>query len=30
VLDRERNTRRSGPVAEGVLRDIGVVASRIG
>jgi len=30
VLDRERNTRRSGPVAEGVLRDLGVVASRIG
>jgi pyruvate ferredoxin oxidoreductase alpha subunit len=30
VLERERNTRRSGPVAEGVLRDIGTVASRIG
>jgi pyruvate ferredoxin oxidoreductase alpha subunit len=30
VLAREKRTRRSGPVAEGVLRDIGVVASRIG
>ncbi len=30
VLDREKNVRRSGPVAEGVLRDIGTVASRIG
>ena len=30
VLEREKNTRRSGPVAEGVLRDIGTVASRIG
>ena len=30
VLDREKNTRRSGPVAEGVLRDMGTVASRIG
>jgi pyruvate ferredoxin oxidoreductase alpha subunit len=30
VLERERTTRRSGPVAEGVLRDIGTVASRIG
>ena len=30
VLDREKNQRRSGPVAEGVLRDIGTVASRIG
>jgi pyruvate ferredoxin oxidoreductase alpha subunit len=30
VLERERNTRRSGPVAEGVLRDLGTVASRIG
>ncbi|HMC15093.1 MAG TPA: pyruvate ferredoxin oxidoreductase [Albitalea sp.] len=30
VLERERTTRRSGPVAEGVLRDIGMVASRIG
>jgi pyruvate ferredoxin oxidoreductase alpha subunit len=30
VLDREKNQRRSGPVAEGILRDIGTVASRIG
>ncbi|CAG1018863.1 pyruvate ferredoxin oxidoreductase alpha subunit [Burkholderiaceae bacterium] len=30
VLEREKNTRRSGPVAESVLRDIGTVASRIG
>jgi pyruvate ferredoxin oxidoreductase alpha subunit len=30
VLARERETRRSGAVAEGVLRDIGSVASRIG
>jgi len=30
VLERERNRRRSGPIAEGVLRDIGTVASRIG
>ena len=30
VLEREKVRRRSGPVAEGVLRDIGVVASRIG
>lgn len=30
VLARERATRRSGPIAEGVLRDIGTVASRIG
>ncbi len=28
VLDREKAQRRSGPVAEGVLRDIGSVASR--
>ena len=27
VLDREKSKRRSGPVAEGVLRDIGSVAS---
>ncbi|OIP21135.1 MAG: pyruvate ferredoxin oxidoreductase, partial [Comamonadaceae bacterium CG2_30_57_122] len=27
VLDREKSKRRSGPVAEGVLRDIGTVAS---
>ncbi len=30
VLERERKQRRSGPVAEGILRDIGTVASRIG
>ena len=30
VLEREKKTRRSGPVAEGVLRDVGTVASRIG
>ena len=30
VLEREKVQRRSGPVAEGVLRDIGVVAARIG
>lgn len=30
VLARERSLRRSGPVAEAVLRDIGTVASRIG
>ena len=30
VLEREKNARRSGPVAEGILRDIGTVASRIG
>lgn len=30
VLAKERETRRCGPVAEGVLRDIGTVASRIG
>jgi len=29
VLDREKKQRRSGPVAEGILRDIGTVASRI-
>jgi pyruvate ferredoxin oxidoreductase alpha subunit len=28
-LERERQTRRSGPVAENLLRDIGTVASRI-
>ncbi|MCB8748836.1 pyruvate ferredoxin oxidoreductase [Rhodoferax sp. U2-2l] len=27
VLDREKASRRSGPVAEGVLRDLGTVAS---
>ena len=30
VLDREKNQRRSGPVAEGILHDIGSVAARIG
>ncbi len=30
VLDREKVQRRSGPVAEGILRDIGTVSSRIG
>jgi pyruvate ferredoxin oxidoreductase alpha subunit len=30
VLEREKTRRRSGPVAEGILRDIGTVASRIG
>ncbi len=29
VLEREKLTRRSGPIAEGILRDIGVVAARI-
>jgi pyruvate ferredoxin oxidoreductase alpha subunit len=29
-LDRERQTRRSGPAAENILRDMGVVAARIG
>jgi pyruvate ferredoxin oxidoreductase alpha subunit len=29
VLERERQTRRSGPIAEGLLRDLGAVASRI-
>ena len=29
VLERERKLRRSGPIAESVLRDIGTVASRI-
>jgi pyruvate ferredoxin oxidoreductase alpha subunit len=29
VLEREKAQRRSGPVAEGVLRDIGTVASRL-
>jgi len=29
-LARERETRRSGPIAEAILRDIGVVAARIG
>ena len=30
VLEREGALRRCGPVAEGILRDIGTVASRIG
>jgi pyruvate ferredoxin oxidoreductase alpha subunit len=29
VLDREKQHRRSGPVAEGILRDIGTVASKV-
>jgi pyruvate ferredoxin oxidoreductase alpha subunit len=29
VLDREKKQRRSGPVAEGILRDIGTVASHL-
>ncbi len=29
VLARERETRRSGPIAEGILRDLGTVASAI-
>ncbi len=29
VLEREKNTRRSGPIAEGILRDIGTVASHL-
>jgi pyruvate ferredoxin oxidoreductase alpha subunit len=29
-LERERQTRRSGPAAENILRDMGVVAARIG
>ncbi len=30
VLTRERELRRSGPIAENVLRDLGVVAAKIG
>jgi pyruvate ferredoxin oxidoreductase alpha subunit len=30
VLAREREIRRSGPIAESLLRDIGVVAARVG
>jgi pyruvate ferredoxin oxidoreductase alpha subunit len=30
VLAREREQRRSGPIAEGILRDLGVVAARVG
>ena len=29
-LERERQTRRSGPIAENLLRDLGVVAARVG
>jgi len=29
ALAREREQRRSGPIAEGMLRDLGVVAARI-
>jgi pyruvate ferredoxin oxidoreductase alpha subunit len=29
VLQRERETRRSGPIAETLLRDLGVVGARI-
>jgi len=29
-LERERATRRSGPAAESMLRDVGVIAARIG
>ncbi|KAB2844737.1 MAG: pyruvate ferredoxin oxidoreductase [Burkholderiales bacterium] len=30
VLEREEAVRRSGPIAEGILKDLGTVASRIG
>jgi len=30
VLAREREQRRSGPIAESILRDLGVVAAKIG
>jgi pyruvate ferredoxin oxidoreductase alpha subunit len=30
VLAREREQRRSGPISEGILRDLGVVAARVG
>jgi pyruvate ferredoxin oxidoreductase alpha subunit len=30
VLTREREQRRTGPIAEAILRDIGVVAAKIG
>lgn len=30
VVAREKETRRSGPIAENILRDLGVVASKIG
>ncbi len=29
-LERQRSTRRSGPIAENLLRDLGVVAARVG
>jgi len=29
VLEREKRERRSGPIAETVLRDVGVVAARV-
>jgi len=29
VLERERATRRSGPIAENILRDMGIVAARL-
>jgi hypothetical protein len=28
-LEREKATRRSGPIAENLLRDVGVVASKV-
>ncbi len=28
-LEREKTTRRSGPIAENLLRDLGVVAAKI-
>jgi pyruvate ferredoxin oxidoreductase alpha subunit len=30
VLEREKRERRSGPIAETVLRDVGIVAARVG
>ena len=30
VLERERVQRRAGPIAEGILKDLGVVAAKIG
>jgi pyruvate ferredoxin oxidoreductase alpha subunit len=30
ALAREREQRRSGPIAENILRDVGVVAARAG
>ena len=30
VLERERQTRRTGPIAENILRELGAVASKIG